>query len=325
MGEYQFIGWDEVTHIIFNCYKYMFSRMRRLKNSNVPLRVRSGSNPPEDDQGIWVYNRFVNEKTKSPHAVFIPASMNDNPYLDKTSYEEALNELDPVTRARLRDGNWQIIRKGNMFKRNWFGLCEAAPIGRRKVRFWDMAATDEEKAKRKNKSGEPDYTVGALVSEHRGIYYIEDIARVRKGPADTEILQKSTAISDGHSVRIREEQEPGSSGIAVIDNKKRTLFRGYDYDGVRSTGNKIQRAGMASAQADKGCVKIVKGCRNVEEFFNEAESFPGGLHDDMVDAISGAISELGSSPITGIPIGLNNDEGSYWLDEDPFEEFYNNY
>lgn len=317
-GEYQFIGWDEITHINYNCYKYMFSRMRRLEGSNIPLRMRSASNPPDSDQGIWVYTRFVNPKTKKKSAVFIPAGMDDNPYLDRSSYEEALEELDPVTRARLRDGNWEIIRKGNMFKRNWFETVDKAPINRRKLRFWDMAATDEEKAKKKNKSNEPDYTVGFLLSEASGMYYIEDIIRVRKKPAETELIQKRAAIVDGHATLVREEQEPGSSGIAVIDNKKRILLKGYNYDGVRSTGSKVQRAGVASSAADRGIVKIVRGCRNIEEFFSELESFPGGLHDDMVDGFSGALNELSLCPITGAPIDLSTDESSYWLEEDSY-------
>jgi predicted phage terminase large subunit-like protein len=321
-GEYQFIGWDEVTHIIYNCYKYMFSRMRRLKGSNVPLRVRSASNPPDDDQGIWVFNRFVNPKTVSPKMVYIPAGMDDNPHLDKDEYAEALDELDPVTRARLRDGNWEILRKGNMFKRNWFEMVDSAPTFRRRVRFWDMAATDEEKAKKKNKSGDPDYTVGLLISESNGFYYIEDIIRVRKKPADTEIIQRNTAISDGYVVTIREEQEPGSSGIAVIDNKMRTLFKGYNYNGVRSTGNKVQRAGIASAASDKGLVKIVKGCRYLDEFFNELEGFPGGVHDDMVDAFSGGFTELAQAPIQGMPLGLDSEDGSYWTGEEELGSGY---
>jgi hypothetical protein len=98
-GEYQFAGFDELTHMTEICYRYIFSRTRRLKGTNVPIRIRGASNPPDDDQGIWVYNRFVNPKTKKRGAVFISAGLDDNPYLDKEEYEQALNELDPVTRA----------------------------------------------------------------------------------------------------------------------------------------------------------------------------------------------------------------------------------
>lgn len=315
-GEYQFIGFDEVTHIALVCYTYMFSRLRRLKNVQIPLRVRSASNPPEDDEGIWVYNRFVNPKTKRKGVVFIPAGMDDNPYLDRDAYSASLDELDPVSRARLRDGNWEIKRKGNMFKREWFQFVDAPPLYRRRVRFWDMASSDPEEAKRKNKSADPDYTVGFLLSEADGIFYIEDIIRVRKRPAETEQIQKNTAITDGYNTIIREEQEPGSSGISTIDMKARTIFLGYNYAGVRSTGNKVTRALGVSAAAERGQIKIVRGCRNIEEFFDELESFPGGLHDDMVDGFSGAFAELGVLPKETVPYAVDSDEGSYWVDDD---------
>lgn len=314
-GEYQFIGFDELTHIDLASYQYMFSRLRRLKNTPIPLRVRGASNPPDDDQGIWVKTRFIDEGVAKKR-VFIPAGMDDNPYLDKKEYEEALNELDPVTRERLREGNWTIVRKGNMFKRDWFEIVDSAPVNRRRIRMWDMAATDEEAAKKKNKSHDPDYTAGVLISEANGIYYIEDIIRERKRPADTEVLQKNTAITDGQRTIIREEQEPGSSGINTIDTKARTIFRGFNYAGIRSTGSKVLRASALSAAAERGHIKILRGCRHMEEFFNELESFPGGIHDDMVDGASGGFSELGILPQIYEPVSVESDEGSYWLEED---------
>lgn len=322
-GEYQFIGFDELTHIDIASYKYMFSRLRRLKGVPVPLRVRGASNPPEDDGGIWVKKRFIDEGPEKGR-IFIPAGMNDNPYLDVAEYEQSLEELDPVTRARLRDGNWSIVAKGNMFKRNWFQEVDVLPVYRKKVRWWDMASTDEERAKKKNRSGEADYTAGVLLSESNGIFYIEDIIRVRKSPADTEQLQKITAKTDGFMVTIREEQEPGSSGVAVVDNKGRTVFLGYAYKGIRSSGSKAQRAAAVSAAAERGQIKIAKGCRNLEDFFNEAESFPGGLHDDMVDALSGAFSELCGTVDSGSPIGVDrpSEASSLWMDEEDMAPGY---
>ena len=48
-----------------------------------------------------------------------------------------------------------------------------------------------------------------------------------------------------------------------------------------------------------------------EAFIGEAESFPGGLHDDIIDAISGAINELRTTPPVYIPIPVSG-TGSYW-------------
>lgn len=319
-GEYQFIGFDELTHIAKVSYIYMFSRLRRLKGVNIPLRVRGASNPPEDDGGNWVRDRFIVEGP-SAGRIFIPAGLDDNPYLDKEEYERTLDQLDPVSRARLREGDWTIVRKGNMFKRDWFEIVDTLPTYRRTVRWWDMAASDEEKAKRRNKSGEADYTASVKVSECNGIYYVEDIIRVRKSPEGTEALQQSTAKSDGYSVSIFEEQEPGSSGIAVISNKSRTIFKGYAYRGIPSSGSKVDRALIASAAAGNGNIKILRGIRNLDVFLDELESFPGGIHDDMVDCLSGAVAQLGSSTTTGAPIVVTSqdDQVSTWLDDDSMD------
>ena len=310
-GEYQFVGFDELTHMSEVCYRYLFSRTRRLRGMDVPIRIRGASNPPDDDQGQWVYNRFVNPATKEKDAIFISAGLDDNPYLDKEEYVKSLDVLDPVTKARLKDGLWTIQRKGNMFKRDWFETVQpsAVPQHRKRVRFWDMASTADPKKKRKK--DDPDYTVGALVSEANGIYYIEDIIRVRKRPAETNELQRATALSDGYTTTIYEEQEPGSSGDTTIDMKSRSVFKGYNYKGIRSTGSKVLRANAASAASERGHVKVVAGCRNVEAFFNEAESFPGGAHDDIVDAVSGAIQALGVTPDVYVPMVVGS-AGSYW-------------
>ena len=107
---------------------------------------------------------------------------------------------------------------------------------------------------------------------------------------------------------VREEQEPGSSGIAVCDMKKRGIFDGYNYEGIKSDANKALRASAASAAAERGQIKYLRGCRNIEAFFNEAESFPGGIHDDMVDGLSGSFNYLKQIPVSGAPVIMEKNE-----------------
>ena len=83
---FQFAGFDELTQFTESQYSYLFSRLRRLEGSDIPLRMRCASNPG----GVgheWVKARFLT--TKDPTRVFIPASMHDNPYLDRKAYEES--------------------------------------------------------------------------------------------------------------------------------------------------------------------------------------------------------------------------------------------
>ena len=90
------------------------------------------------------------------------------------------------------------------------------------------------------------------------------------------------------------EQEPGSSGVNTIDHYRRAVLKGYAYYGDKKTSNKVERAMPLSAAAEAGNVKLVLGDWN-KDFLDEAEVFPNGRHDDMVDAVSGALTMLTSA------------------------------
>lgn len=110
---YQYVAFDELTHFRENQYRYLFSRVRRPKGFPVPLRVRAGSNPGGVGHA-WVYKRFVRGPLPAGRS-FIPATLDDNPHLDKEAYEANLEELDPVERARLRHGDWLVQREGLVY------------------------------------------------------------------------------------------------------------------------------------------------------------------------------------------------------------------
>jgi hypothetical protein len=101
-AELQFIGFDELTQFPEAWYRYLLSRLRRLKGSEVPLRARGATNPG----GIgheWVKRRFIEGDGQR---VFIPASLDDNPHLDADEYRNALAQLDASTRKQLLEGLW---------------------------------------------------------------------------------------------------------------------------------------------------------------------------------------------------------------------------
>lgn len=279
---YQFIGFDELTQFTKSQYIYLHSRKRRLKGSKVPVRTRAATNPG----GIgheWVKERFnVLGLGGKP---FIPARLRDNPHIDQEEYEKSLNELDYITRAQLLYGDWVINPESKLFQREWFEIVDDYPRGTRKVRWWDLAATEPKKGK------DPDYTVGCLMTEKDGIFYIIDVKRVRKSPLGVEKLIKQTAELDTTAVEIFMEQEPGSSGVSEIDRYAREILKGFYFTGIKTTGSKVLRAKPLSSAAEHGNVKLVRGTWN-EAFLSELENFPGGAHDDQVDAASGAHEQL---------------------------------
>lgn len=99
----QFIGWDETTQFAEAWYTWLFSRLRKLHGSEVPLRVRGATNPG----GVgheWVRRRFVAEN--NPERPFVPALLVDNPSVDAASYRQSLAQLDHTTRLQLEQGVW---------------------------------------------------------------------------------------------------------------------------------------------------------------------------------------------------------------------------
>jgi predicted phage terminase large subunit-like protein len=279
---YQYIGFDELSQFSETQYTYLFSRLTRLADSGVPLRMRAASNPG----GVgheWVKSRFVRPVSRNGfERVFIPARLEDNPGVDQEAYRKSLSQLDYVTRMQLEVGDWDIQPAGNMFKREWFEIVEAAPAQATRTRAWDFAATE----------GGGDYTVGTRMSRTpSGLYYIEHVLRGQWSPRGVESVVLQTAKQDATAVRIRMEQEPGSSGKMVVENWIK-LLAGYDVGAVPATGEKSTRWRPLSAQCEAGNVKLVQGPW-VEPWLQEMERVPQeGQHDDQADSASIAFNEL---------------------------------
>jgi len=284
-AEFQSIGFDELTQFEESQYRYLFSRLRRLEGINIPLRMRSASNPGNIGHD-WVKRRFMIEG-KQKGRIFIPAKLEDNPSLDKDEYVESLNELDPITRRQYLEGDWSARHGGSIFKREYFKnrILENAPQIKKVVRFWDRAST----APKNN--NDPDWTVGVKLGELDGQYYILHTVRFRGTPKQNEDIILQTAQLDGHSIPVRMEQEPGSSGVDTIDYYARQVLKGYNFKGIKTTGSKAERAAPVATVAEQGNLFIIKGPLT-STILDELEAFPLGSHDDIVDALSGAYEQL---------------------------------
>jgi hypothetical protein len=125
-AEFQFIGFDELTQFPEEDYTYLFSRLRRpliedwmpeslqeqkRQLAKVPLRMRGASNPGGRGHR-WVKRRFIDVATRGKR-IFIPARLDDNPYIDKRAYEVSLEQLDHQTRLQLRHGDWTARGPGH--------------------------------------------------------------------------------------------------------------------------------------------------------------------------------------------------------------------
>lgn len=131
--EFQYIGWDEVTDFTRLQYTYMFSRMRRLQGGDVPMRMRSATNPGGRGHE-WVKRRFITKVDEPPddptQRIFIKSMLVDNPSIDQRMYMYSLEQLDVQTRAHLLEGDWDAREPGNWMIRNHTWIDAAVEKGR---------------------------------------------------------------------------------------------------------------------------------------------------------------------------------------------------
>jgi len=296
-SQFHFVAFDELTQFTESQYRYLFSRLRRRSDSRLPLRVRAASNPGDIGHG-WVRQRFLVEGEKHGRA-YVPALLDDNPHLDAESYVRSLAQLDPVERQRLLEGDWNVYEGGQKFRREWFRIVDDWPREAQRVRFWDLAAS------KPRPGSDPDWTAGALVAYRRGQYWVIDVRRARATPAGVEALLRQTAELDGRDVPVWIEQEGGASGVAYLDHLQREVLAGFACRGRRPGANKVSRADIVSSAAEAGNVCLVRGDW-IGDYLDELEQFPGGAHDDQVDATSGAFAVLATEEAgpVALPVGV---------------------
>ena len=113
---YSWIGFDEITHLPTEfSWNYLASRLRTTDSEITPY-MRCTANPG----GVgahWVKNRYILPSDPDTSFIgkdgltrkFIPARLEDNPYLATDGrYEQMLKALPPTQRKQLLEGNWDV-------------------------------------------------------------------------------------------------------------------------------------------------------------------------------------------------------------------------
>ncbi len=280
--EYQYIGFDELTQFSLTQYTYMMSRLRRLAGISIPMRMRAASNPG----GVgheWVRRRFILPTRADPpdkRRPFIPALLTDNPFLDQDDYRIGLQELDPVERARLLQGDWDMQPEGNTFFPAWFRIVPRfrIPPQARSVRAWDLAGTIPDP-----KHPDPDYTVSFLLKEHDGFFWYADRTKMRGQPYEVKEHMKATAKLDGIDVPIVMFQDPAQAGISQLDDYSRNVVPGYQLHGFLARMRKELAWGPLRTAAQGGRVAIIDAHWN-QDFLDSIVGVPYAAHDDDADA-----------------------------------------
>lgn len=255
----------------------------------------------------WRDERGLGDEFEPLSVTFIPSRLEDNPALMQKdpSYRSKLASLGRVDRARLLEGNWKIRhRAGLVFQRSDFRVMESEEWEKhlrevtRSVRSWDLGGTEAKKATTAKKmsqklANDPDWTVGvhAHLLRNKDIVFT-DMRRDRLRPGAVRDLVRKTAEQDGKRIVIRIPQDPGQAGKDQIHDYQKSVLFGYSLYSRPETGSKLTRADSFARYVEQGHVYIVRAAWN-DSFLAELESFPSdGIHDDIVDAASGAYSYL---------------------------------
>lgn len=325
-AQLDYAGFDELTHFSEGQFFYLLSRLRNTSGGVKPI-LRATTNPDPDSWvrsflAPWVDDEYPDPaksgevrwfyrdgdtvmwlrspSERPPHierqfvysVTFIEAHLEDNPALMEADprYRGRIQALPLVERIILSGGPdaWKVRLDGNMFKRHWFPIVDAAPAElQATVRRWDLAGTEPRKS-----FSDPDYTAGVKIGRTAdGVYYVLDCLLEQLSPAGVKALVKQTAAVDGTRVAVRISQDPAQAGKDQIEQYV-LLLDGYDVRGERETGDKVLRARSLSAQAEVGNVRIVRGHWN-DAYLNQLTAFPNPrVHDDAVDASTGAYRDL---------------------------------
>lgn len=303
-GEWQYLGFDELPHFTDYQYRYLSSRLR--SSSGLPVRIRATANP-DGPHLEWVRRRWALWIDKAagkgdvrwfdpdgglveashPDALsrsYIPGYLRDNPYLS-AEYRKQLMALDPVTRAKLLDGDWDaVVGEGKLFHRDWWQYLPATPDDiELTVRAWDFGATTD---------GDPSRGV-RLHRRPLGVtprWVVDDLVTVQGPPHEVEAAVQRTAEADGKSIPITIPQDPGQAGLAQVQHYQRMLD-GWSVIPKRPDRKKELRWGPVSSQVGARNVALVRAPWNAA-LVAEGHAAPDGPHDDILDALADAHAEL---------------------------------
>lgn len=308
-SEFQFIGFDELTQFHEGDYLYLFSRLRRLKGSPLPLRMRAATNPGGIGHA-WVKNRFLSPDSGR---AFIPARLNDNPHLDQDEYTRALLNLDPFTRNQLLKGDWSEFQGNHFHPAEWprfkhsgdaYVLEPRRIILEREV--WRFAVVDPATEAKKD----ADYTcimvVGVLPG---GDLLILDVIRRQLDVGDI-IPTLAGVCRSWHPLAFAGLESVAFQKLLVCEAAKHR-----DIPSVRELKpagkGKLARAVPAIVKAERKEIHLPHAAHWLDEFVTELASFTGAgdPHDDQVDTLAYAVlsantfasSTSGQGPCVLIP------------------------
>lgn len=185
-----------------------------------------------------------------------------------------------------------IQEGGQRFQIDKVQVAEAVPEGLKWCRYWDLASSDAERA-----GSDPSYTVGALVAVQSVQWdgttvprmWVRDVQRGQwEAPERDEVIVR-TAGMDGPAVEVVLETVAGYKDTAT---RLEARLRGRRT--VSSDAKDVAKSVRADAMepvVSASNMMLVRAPWN-QSVLEEVGAYPDGSHDDIVDALSGALNYL---------------------------------
>ena len=279
---YSWIGFDEITHLPTEfAWNYLASRLRTT-DSEIKPYLRCTANPG----GVgahWVKKRDLNpappnesfEGADGLTRKFIPARLEDNPYLAKDGrYQQMLEALPDVQRKQLLEGNWDIT-EGAAFTE--FDLNKHVvqpfdiPIGWERIKGIDYGYASESAC-----------VWGAVDPTDRTLIIYRELYRKNLTGVDLANVITQMEVQDPYSVQ----------GVLDTSAWARTGTTGP------TVGETLQRAGHKLRRADKN---RIQGKIQIHEYLRVQQS--GRPRLQIFNTCPNLIREL-----QGLPLDKNNSE-----------------
>ena len=279
---YSWIGFDEITHLPTEFgWNYLASRLRTT-DPQIKTYMRCTANPGGVG-AIWVKKRYVdpsppNESFKGADNLtrkFIPARLEDNPYLAKDGrYQQMLEALPDVQRRQLLEGNWDIT-EGAAFTE--FDLNKHIvipfdiPLGWERLKGIDYGYASESAC-----------IWGAVDPTDRTLIIYRELYRKNLTGVDLANVITQMEVQDPYSVQ----------GVLDTSAWARTGTTGP------TVGETLQRAGHKLRRADKN---RIQGKIQIHEYLRVQQS--GRPRLQIFNTCPNLIREL-----QGLPLDKNNSE-----------------
>ncbi|WP_235533082.1 phage terminase large subunit [Paenibacillus sp. Leaf72] len=164
--------------------------------------------------------------------------------------------------------------EGSFLKREWWRYYENAPPFASLLISVDAAFKDE---------ADSDYVVIQVWGKNQANMYLVDQIRAKLNfPATIQSIRNICMKYPDAAVKLIEDKANGSAIIQTLQGQIGGIIA------VNPEGGKVSRVNAVSAYIESGNVYLPRKAW-VNDFVEEAASFPNGKHDDQVDAMSQAL------------------------------------